>query len=80
MNAFISRTVPAGDFEEISIEMPEWKSTFLSLVEQGKRIKYNVHTMPTIAKDIRTELSKRSYCDFILDRDRDHHFLVPNSN
>jgi hypothetical protein len=80
MNTVIVRTVPAGVFEEISIEMPDWKTTFLNLVREGKRIHYDVHTMPTIAKDIRAELNQGHYCDFILERDQDHHFLVPKSN
>jgi hypothetical protein len=67
-------------FEEISIEMTDWKATFLNLIQQGKRIHYDVHTMPTIAKEIRAELNKWNYFDFILEPDRDHHFLVPKSN
>jgi putative heme iron utilization protein len=80
MNTLMVRSVPAGNFEEISAQMPEWKATFLSLVQQGKRIHYDVQTMPAITKDIRTELNKGNYFDFVLERNPDHHFLIPNAN
>jgi hypothetical protein len=77
MNTVIIRTPPPGTFEEISSEMPEWKEKFLSLVHQGKLIRYEAHTMPALTTDIRTELNKGNYCDFVLGRDSDRHFLVP---
>jgi hypothetical protein len=80
MNTVIVRRAPPGQFEEITTEMPDWKATFLSLVQQGKRIKYDVHTMPTVAQDIRSELNKENYCDFVLERNQDQHFLVPRFN
>lgn len=80
MNTFITKTVPAGNFEEIGIGMPEWKIKFLGLVEQRKHIKCEVYTMPTIAKEIKVELGKKRYSDFIFDQDHDQHFLVPKSN
>jgi hypothetical protein len=76
MNTSIVKAVPSGDFEEISIHMPAWEETFLSLVRQRKRIKYGVYTMPNLSKAIQDELSKGSYCDFILEN-TDWHFLIP---
>jgi len=60
--------------------MPEWEMKFLTLVQQGKRIKFDVHTMPNIPRDIQGELAKRSYCDLILEQDNCQHFLVPKPN
>ena len=76
MNTVIVKTVPAGVFEEISIEMPDRKATFLNLIQQGKRIHYDAQTVPTITEDTRGELNKGNYCDFILERDHDQHFLI----
>jgi hypothetical protein len=59
--------------------MPEWQQKFLGLVQQGKRIKYEVYTMPNLSQSIQDELSKRSYCVLILEK-TDWHFLVPKSN
>jgi hypothetical protein len=77
VNASIIKAVPPGDFEEISIHLPDWKTQFLTFVQQRKRIKYDAYTMPNISKEIQEELSKRSYCDLILERDHCQHFLVP---
>jgi len=76
----IIKTVPAGDFEEISIHMPDWKTKFLSLALQGKHIKYYVHTMPTIPKDIFAELRGMRYFDLILEGECRQHFLIPRSD
>jgi hypothetical protein len=80
MNTVIVRTVPPGDFEEISVEMPDWKATFLNLVQQGKRIHYDVHSMPTIHQRYSGRTQQGNYFDFILEGDHDHHFLIAKSN
>ena len=71
--------VPLGDFEEISIRMPDWESTFLELIEHRKLIKYNVYQMPNLNYDIKTALSKNGYRDLILSNDHDKHYLVPKN-
>ncbi len=78
MNRSIIKSPPPGDFEEISIEILGWQEKFMKLVQQGKRIKYEVYTMPNLSKAIQDELSKQGYCDFQLE-DTDWHFLVPRS-
>ena len=79
MNTILTKSVPPGDFEEISIEMPDWQARFLTLIQKEARIKYDVYAMPTLSKEIKDELSRRSYCDVILESDKDQHFLVPKS-
>lgn len=79
MNHIIIKTVPPGDFEDISIEMPDWQARFLKLVQDEKHLKYDVYTMPNPSKEIQDELSKRGYRDFILDGDKDQHFLAPKT-
>ena len=79
MNTALIKTVPPGDFEEVSIHTPDWCAHFLRLVQEGKRIRYGLYTMPNIPKDIQDELSRRSYRDLILEDDQWQHFLVPPS-
>ena len=80
MNTTLTKSVPPGDFEEVSIHMPDWQARFHKLIQDGKLIKYNVHTMPNFSKNIQAELSKRSYCLWILESDQDQHFLTPSKS
>ena len=80
MNTTIIKSVPTGDFEDISIHMSDWQARFLKLVQDGKPIKYDVYTMPNLSKEVQEELSKRDYRDLILDSDKDQHFLSPKTS
>jgi hypothetical protein len=79
MNIILVKSVPSGDFEEVSIHMTDWHQRFVRLIQERKPIKYDVYTMPTLSKDIQDELSKQSYCHLILESDKDQHFLAPMS-
>ena len=79
MNTIIIKSVPPGDFEDISIDMPDWQARFLKLVQDEKPIKYIVYTMPNLSKEIQDELSKRGYRDLILDSYKDQHYLAPRT-
>ena len=76
MNTSLVKSVPLVDFEEISIQMPDWQGRFSRLVQDGKPIKYRVHTMPNLSEDLQDELSKRGYCHLIFEDDHNQHFLV----
>jgi hypothetical protein len=79
MNTIIIKSVPSGDFHDISIHMPDWQARFLKLVQERKPIKYDVYTMPNLSKDIQDELSKQHYCQLVLESDNDQRFLTPTS-
>jgi hypothetical protein len=79
MNTILINSIPPGEFEEVSIHMPDWQARLLKLVQGRKPIKYDVDTMPNLSKDIQDELGKRSYCHLILESDQDQHFLRPIS-
>ena len=81
MNTQLVDSAPPGDFEEISIgtDTPKWMNRFEGLVQEGKRIKYQVSDMPILPESIRRELNRSGYCDHIL-RNTDQHFLVPKSH
>jgi hypothetical protein len=75
----ITTSIPPGEFEEVSTHMPDWQARFLKLVQEGKRIKYGLYTMPNIPTNIQSELSRRSYSQLILDEDNWQHFLIPQA-
>ena len=79
MNTILIKSVPPGDFEEISIHMPDWQARFLKLIQERKPVKYDVYTMPTLSANVQDELSKQHYCHLILENDHDKHFLTPIS-
>jgi len=79
MNAFIIQTPPRGDFEEISICMPDWQARFVELVKQRAKIQYEVYSMPVIPQGTGDDLGSRGYCDLILDGDTWQHFLIPKA-
>jgi len=79
MNTILTKSVPPGEFEEVSIEMPDWQARFIKLAQERNPIKYHVCTMPTLSKDIQDELIKQHYCHLILESDHDKHFLTPLS-
>ena len=78
MNTILTKTVPAFNFEEVSIHMTDWQVFFIKLVQDDRPIKYDVYSMPVIPTEIQDELDKRGYVHLILDSDKDQHFLVPN--
>lgn len=79
MNTIVTKSVPQGDYEEISIHMHDWQARFLKLVQEERPIRYDVYTMPNLSKETQDELSKRGYRHLILDSDKDQHFLAPRT-
>ena len=80
MNTALVKTVPPGDFVEISVLMQGWEIKFQALVSQKRPIKYDMYPQPNIPPEIRDRLNQQGYQDLILENDRWQHFLVPNSN
>jgi hypothetical protein len=78
MNIILTKTVPALNFEDVSIHIPDWQIFFHKLVQDERPIKYDVYTMPVISAEIQAELSKHGYVHLILDSDKDQHFLIPS--
>jgi len=77
MKPFIVKLVPKGDFEKISIEMPDWINRFLLLINQRIAIKYDVYEMPTLSAQIQELLIDQKYVHLALESDFDQHFLIP---
>jgi hypothetical protein len=77
MNTAIVKTAPEGDFENISIEIGDWKIGLQSLIDQRKGIKYRTTHIPTLSTDFKEALNKQNYIDLVLETDHAQHFLVP---
>ncbi len=79
MNTSLVKTVPQGDFAEVSALMQGWETRFQMLVSQKQRIKYDMYPVQGIPPEIHDRLDEQGYQDLILDKDRWQHFLVPDS-
>jgi hypothetical protein len=80
MNTSLVKTVPQGDFAEISALMQGWETKFQMLVSRKQPIKYDMYPMQGIPPEIHDHLDEQGYQDLILEKDRWQHFLVPDSN
>ncbi len=78
MNRILIESIPAGKFEEISIEMDGWQLRFENLIREGKKIHFDTFDMPTISEKFLKGLEKHGYVDLILESDDSQHFLVTN--
>ena len=80
MNMSLVKSVPQGDFAEVSTLMSGWEARFQSLMSQSRPIKYDMYPLLGIPPGICSNLAQRGYKDFVLESDRWQHFLVPDSN
>jgi hypothetical protein len=80
MNTLLVKTVPPGNFAEISVLMQGWEVKFQLLVSQERPIKYDMYPHLNIPPEIQDCLNRHGYKDLILENDRWQHFLVPTSN
>jgi len=80
MNTSLVKSVPQGDFVEVSVLVQDWETKFQMLVSEKRPIKYDMYPMPNIPDEFKNRLTQQGYCDLILESDQWQHFLVPNSN
>jgi len=80
MNTSLVKSVPQGDFVEVSVLVQDWETKFQMLVSQKRPIKYDMYPMPNIPDEFKNRLAQQGYRDLILESDQWQHFLVPNSN
>jgi hypothetical protein len=80
MNRSLVKSVPEGDFTEVSVLMNDWQTKFQMLVSQKQPIKYDMYPLPNIPQEIQNDLDQQGYFDLIVESDQWQHFLVPNSN
>jgi len=80
MNTTFVKSVPKGDFAEVSALMLGWQTKLQVLVTQKQRIKYDFYPLPDVPQEVKNNLIKHGYDDLILENDQWQHFLIPNSN
>lgn len=78
MNTCLVKSMPQGDFAEISVLMKGWETMVQTLVSQNRPIKYDMYPQPEIPPEIQDRLRQQGYYDLIVENDRWQHFLVPN--
>jgi hypothetical protein len=79
MNSSLVKSVPQGDFAEISALVKSWEMKLRTLASEKKPIKFDVYPMSKVPSEIDILLNQQGYRDMILENDRWQHFLVPNS-
>ena len=80
MNKSFVKSVPQGDFAEISAVIRGWETQRQALVSQKLPIKYDIYPFEKIPPQILNSLKQQGYHALILENDRWQHFLIPNSN
>lgn len=69
MNTSLVKSVPQGDFAEVSALMKGWENKFQSLVSQKQPIKYDMYPLPNIPRELKTWLEQQGYYDLVLEND-----------
>lgn len=79
MNTSLVKSVPPGDFVEVSVLTRGWENTFHTLVSQNRPIKFDMYPRSGIPPEIQTRLREQGYSALVPENDRWQHFLVPAS-
>ena len=77
MNKSEIKSVPPGNFEEISFYIDDWQAKFKLFATQKQHIKYDRFNMPDIPQEIQDELNNGRYVCHFLASDYDQQFLIP---
>ncbi len=79
MNTLLVKSVPLGDFVEISVLTRGWETELHALVNQKLPIKFDIYPRSGIPLEIQSLLQQQGYSSQVPKNDRWQHFLVPNS-
>ena len=80
MNTSLVKSVPQGDFAEVSVLMSDWQKKFEALLSQNRPIKLDVYPLPNVMPSVSHSLDQHGYRDLVIENDRWQHFLLPDSN
>ncbi|MEI6077855.1 MAG: hypothetical protein WCS94_19895 [Verrucomicrobiota bacterium] len=78
MNTALVKSVPVGDFVEVSALTKGWEARLKTLVSEHRPIRYDTYPLEQIPQEIEVCLEKSGYRDLILEKDRWQHFFVPD--
>jgi hypothetical protein len=79
MNTSLVKSVPPGEFVEVSPLMKDWEIKLQTFVSQIKPVKFDMFPNKMISSEIIHVLARRGYQVLTLEYDRWQHFFVPNS-
>lgn len=74
------KSVPGGDFAEISVLMENWETRFQTLIGQKQAIMFDMYPKSGFPDQIKEYLCRQGYHDLVINNDRWQHYLVPDSN
>jgi len=77
MTTSLVKSVPQGEFVEVSVLMKDWETRFQALVSQNRPIRYDMYPMPGILLELMNRLIRQGYQVLILENDRWQHLMVP---
>jgi hypothetical protein len=80
MNWIPIQKVPTGTYSQITGDMADWETHFLTLINQRKRIQYDDYTPhPKLSDEIKRKLVARGYRCQILVTDGNQYYLDPRT-
>jgi hypothetical protein len=79
MNSALVKSVPGGEFADVSVLMNNWQTKLEALVSQNRPIRYDHYPLTGIPSEIQHQLDQQGYFEMVLENDRWQHFFVPNS-
>ena len=77
MKTSLVKSVPPGDFAEISVLIRGWETRVQTLISQNQPIKFDMYPQPAIPREIQSRLIQQGYSDLVPENDRWQHFLIP---
>lgn len=80
MNTSLVKSIPQGDFAEVSVLMRDWQAKFEALLSQNRPIKIDVYPSPSVLPSLYQRLDQHGYRDLVIENDRWQHFLLPEPN
>ena len=76
MNRSLVKSVPPGDFPEVSALKKGWQKEMELLISQKRPFKFDMYPLPGIPPEVSSQLDQQGYNDLVLKNDQWQHFLV----
>jgi len=77
MNTSFVKSVPQGDFADVSALRSGWQTQFQVCVSKKQPIKFDFYPLPSMPPEIEQNLELAGYRDLILENDQWQHYLLP---
>ena len=80
MNLTLVKSIPEGDYSEVSALFIGWKTEMRLLAVRKLPIRFDMYPKTEIPEELQTILNQHGYHDYVLENDRWQHFLVSISD